>query len=214
MQLLISLLILAFSTTSVYALDTFAAAKRKAKLIYTGPLAVDIYCGCPYDSKLKVNLNACGYKKDAPKRAQRIEWEHVVPAYFFTKKNNCKSRKSCDSPVFKRMEGDLHNLRPAVGELNMVRSNKLYGRVIPKTKKFGRCEFYSDRKLTEPPDNVKGDVARITLYMVDKYKLDMPVNTLMLMREWNKQDPVSEEEKQINKKIYQIQGDYNSYIGK
>ena len=42
-----------------------------------------IYCGCRYEGK-KIDLASCGYRphKNA-KRAQRLEWEHVVPAENF-----------------------------------------------------------------------------------------------------------------------------------
>ena len=46
---------------------------------------VTLYCGCSFKGK-KPNLSSCGYipKKDK-KRANRIEWEHVVPAHSFGK---------------------------------------------------------------------------------------------------------------------------------
>lgn len=89
------------------------------------------YCGCKYTGK-KVNHSSCGYTPKRPftkagkinKRAHRIEWEHVVPAHAFAKsfpeyKTGCK--RSClkkNNPVFKRMEADLYNLVPAIGEVN------------------------------------------------------------------------------------------------
>jgi deoxyribonuclease-1 len=200
-----------------YALDTFEHAKHEAEKIYVGPLAVDIYCGCKYDSNKAVDFASCGYKPHFLKRARRIEWEHVVPAYFFYKLLPCYrkgGRKACRkvSEPFRQMEGDLHNLRPAVGELNAIRSNKPYGLVRPKIKKYGRCDFYSNKNFAEPPDNVKGDVARITLYMNEKYRLQLPLNLIMLMRNWNKFDPVSNEERMINRAIATIQGDLNPYV--
>lgn len=203
---------------SAYALDTFEQAKHEAEKIYRGPLAVDIYCGCKYNEKKQVDFASCGYKPHFLKRAMRIEWEHVVPAYFFYKLLPCYrkgGRKACRrvSEPFRQMEGDLHNLRPAVGELNMIRSNKLYGPVRPKIKQYGRCEFYSNKDFAEPPDNVKGDVARISLYMNQKYRLQMPLNFIMLMRRWSTLDPVTQEEKRLNRMIQNIQGDYNPYVG-
>jgi deoxyribonuclease I len=79
-----------------------------------------------------------------PKNAKRgrvLEWEHVVPAAFFGQHRVCwkegheecvkkdgtsyKGRACCGKvyTTFKPIEADLHNLTPAVGELNGDRSN-------------------------------------------------------------------------------------------
>lgn len=210
-------LVFIFIAGPAYAVDNFEHAKILAQRIYTGPLAVDIYCGCKYDPKTKkVDFSSCGYKPHFLKRAMRMEWEHVVPAYYYTSQlTSCSTRKACkrSSPLFRKFEGDLHNLRPAVGELNMIRSNKPYGLVRPKIKKYGACDFYSNHDFAEPPDNVKGDVARITLYMAQKYRMNLPVATMMLMKKWNELDPVSQQEKVLNRIIQGIQGDANPYVG-
>lgn len=64
-------------------------------------------------------------------RATRIEWEHIVPAWVMGHQRQCwqkGGRKSCTDtdPVFREMEADLHNLAPAIGEVNGDRSNYLY----------------------------------------------------------------------------------------
>ena len=60
---------------------------------------------------------------------------------------------------------------------------------------------------------MKGDVARITLYMIQKYRLTMPLNFVMLMRRWNLVDPVTEQERMINRRIQKVQGDFNPFVG-
>jgi endonuclease I len=92
-----------------------------------------LYCGCRMKSdgkgKLTPNdLKSCGYKiRDDQERASRIEWEHVVPAYRLGGQMNCwheGGRDTCrENPAFSRMEGDMHNLFPVIGEINKDRSN-------------------------------------------------------------------------------------------
>lgn len=92
-----------------------------------------LYCGCRMktdrNGKLTPDdLKACGYKtRDDQERASRIEWEHVVPAYRLGGQMNCwqeGGRDSCrEDPTFSRMEGDMHNLFPVIGEVNKDRSN-------------------------------------------------------------------------------------------
>ena len=80
-------------------------------------------------------------------------------------------------------------------------------------KKQG-CGFKVTSTKFEPPDGKKGDIARIYLYMNDKY-LDLkilPQDKVEMFLSWHKNDPVSVEEKIYNQRIYKIQGDFNPYI--
>ncbi len=87
-------------------------------------------------------IHLFGYiPKKNNKRANRIEWEHVVPAYTFgiffsewtvghpkcVKKNGKKFKgRKCAEKVnkeYRRMQADMFNLYPAIGEVNGRRSN-------------------------------------------------------------------------------------------
>lgn len=209
--------------------QTFSRAKTLAsKYIFTDDFRVDIYCGCKYTEKGKIDWKSCGYQpRRNPKRGARLEWEHVVPAYHLGRYMSCwkEGRAACErqSPDFQKREGDLHNLRPSVGELNADRSNKLYGSVSNQEAGFvggisrhsglyGRCDFHVGHGRVQPPRNVWGDVSRITLYMNEKYKLELPNDYIDLMKEWDKLDPVDDKEKEINRRIESIQGDSNPFI--
>ncbi|WP_420794614.1 endonuclease [Thalassomonas viridans] len=102
--------------------------------------------------KLVPVTNDCGYKPWNSKtkkgkinmRAQCIEWEHVVPAWEFGHQLQCwqtGKRKNCaaTSPKFQQMEGDLHNLVPAIGEINEDCSNFKYSMIPGETRVYGRC---------------------------------------------------------------------------
>jgi len=85
-----------------------------------------------------------------------------------------------------------------------------------------------DSDSFEPPNGVKGDVARILLYMSTRYeagdKVDLELNDkvnngtapyhgkLSVLLQWHKQDPVDEYEKRRNERIYEIQGNRNPFI--
>jgi deoxyribonuclease-1 len=77
--------------------------------------------------------------------------------------------------AFRRIEADLHNLTPAVGELNGDRSNLPYGIVAGEPRLYGACNFEIGGKarVTEPREEVRGDAARIWLYMADSYKIKL-----------------------------------------
>ncbi len=126
--------ILLFSSAS-YANPQHPQSFSKAKT-----LLLDIYkdhpnsfyCGCKIEWQGKMgvpDLASCGYKiRKQEVRANRIEWEHVVPAWQFGHQLQCwqdggRTKCSRQDVKFKLMESDMHNLVPAIGEVNGDRSN-------------------------------------------------------------------------------------------
>ena len=194
------------------------------------------YCKCDYNytfikgkKKTVVNANSCGYTpRKNINRGKYIEWEHVVPASIIGRNLSCwkdnicinskgkkyKGRKCCQkiNNYFKIAEADMHNLVPAVGELNGDRSNYSFGIVKNKIKRYGSCEFYIENKIVEPRNEIKGDIARIYFYMIDRYKIQIPNNEINVLQYWNKLDQVSMFERVRNQRIKNTQGNSNRFI--
>ncbi|MFK5950934.1 MAG: endonuclease [Methylococcales bacterium] len=151
-------------------------------------------------------------------RASRIEWEHVMPAHHFGHQRQCwqkGGRKACrKDPVFKKMEADLHNLVPAIGEVNGDRSNYKFGMLEGEDRKYGRCdiEINFKAKRVEPHPGIRGDIARIYFYMADEYQLKLSRTQTQLLNAWSKADPVDNWERLKNKRVKAIQGKGNPYV--
>lgn len=151
-------------------------------------------------------------------RAKRIEWEHVMPAHNFGKHLKCwqdGGRKNCSKDkTFKAMEADIHNLVPAIGEVNGDRSNYRFAADTPKLVQYGKCEFQVNFKAKRayPKEDIRGDIARIYFYMSDKYNVKLSKQERKMMEVWNKQDPVSNWEIIKNDRVHKLQGNRNSYI--
>lgn len=82
--------------------------------------------------------------------------------------------KSLSNNLWKNDRGgaDLHHLRPTEVSLNSTRNNDLYGEVDggqAAYSKSGALGGYRSDGVFEPLDNVKGDAARIILYMYVHY---------------------------------------------
>jgi endonuclease I len=130
------------ASTPTVRVASFNQAKRALERIYADHRTT-FYCGCRYDAARRIDLGSCGYtpKNAGSSRARRIEWEHVVAAEAFGqsfrewreghpecldkrgkpfKGRNCARKMST---AFRRMEADMHNLYPVIGELNALRSN-------------------------------------------------------------------------------------------
>ncbi|MDE6441372.1 MAG: endonuclease, partial [Clostridia bacterium] len=143
---------------------------------------------------------------------------------------------------------DLHHIRPAEYQLNSTRGNKLYGEVENGTEAYslglsGQKQYlggYTNGNVFEPLDKVKGDVARIVLYVYVHYntyanvygstngsgqkscfgtlKFTDVISTkneeaaISLLLKWNESDPVDSIETTRNDVIYGIQGNRNPFI--
>lgn len=87
-------------------------------------------------------------------RASRVEWEHVVPAWQFGHQRQCwqdGGRKNCaKDPVYRKMESDMHNLQPSVGEVNGDRGNFMYSQWNGGEGQYGQCAMKVDFKEKLP----------------------------------------------------------------
>jgi len=207
---------------------TFTAAKVIAKQkVFFDQAAIDqgeLYCGCKWEwtgkSGGRVDPESCGYKtRTQQTRADRIEWEHIVPAWILGHQRQCwqnGGRKRCivDDPVFRAMEADLHNIYPSVGEVNGDRSNFQYGMVAGTSTQYGACPTRVDfnERAAEPRSDVKGLVARSTFYMYDRYGLSMSRQQQQLFMAWDRQYPVSAWEKEWHSRTAKVMGHPNPFV--
>ena len=219
-ELLVVLLFLpclAFSQTP----SSFGKAKKLAVAIFAEH-PTSFYCGCEIEwqgKKGSPHLLSCGYAvRKQQRRAERIEWEHVVPAWAFGHQLQCwqeGGRKNCKKvPRFKEMESDLHNLVPTIGEVNGDRSNYSFTDWGGVASQYGQCEMIVDFKArkAQPPERARGKIARTYLYMHDHYGLSMSDQQHRLMEAWDIMYPVSLWECSRNNSITKTQGWGNPFV--
>ncbi len=155
-------------------------------------------------------------------RAKRIEWEHVMPAHNFGRHLPCwknakrgKGRSDCKkNPLFNVMEADMHNLVPSIGEVNGDRSNFKYSALNPKVGMYGECKFsvdFKDRRAFVR-DEIRGDIARIYFYMSDKYNIRLSDKERKMFEAWDRMDPVSDWEREKNRRVFLHQHNSNKFI--
>jgi deoxyribonuclease I len=228
----------------------FDEAKRELVRIYAAAgRRTDLYCGCTFlgapGRAMRVDLSGCGYvpARDAA-RAERIEWEHAVPASAFghtfsawrdgdarcvdTRGRPFHGRKCARvaSAEFARIEADLHNLFPVVGEVNGLRGDLPMGVLDPPGRAyahagggssftFGACQSAIDHGVFLPRREVRGDLARAYKYMNESY----PERSLIddahrpIFDAWDREDPPDAWERERNGRIEARQGNANDFIG-
>ena len=143
---------------------------------------------------------------------------------------------------------DLHHLRPVETRLNSTRGNNKYGLVNNRDnnkvyyKDAGGNNIahggYNGGGVYEPLDKVKGDVARIVMYVYTHYNTYSNVHgttngnggsfgtlnfthvmsansesaAINLLLQWHNSDPVDNIERTRNEAVYAIQGNRNPFI--
>ncbi len=219
--------------------ESFTKAKQMLLNNVYNTHRITFYCGCTFSKKKKVRC-----KVGKGKRAERIEWEHVVPAsqfgrtfsswesytsltcripslirkIFSIRCETFSGRENArrESKLYRLMESDMYNLTPAIGLINQRRSNYPYGTIPGERREFGKCDFEVSRKVAEPPPNVRGDIARTYLYMDGAY----PGRNILSRKEkkefqkWDTADPVDAWECERCKKIEKLQKNENPFVKK
>lgn len=190
------------------------------------------YCKCKY-SKKSIKPKGCNLKVNKfLNRKYRLEWEHVVPAHAFghsfkewrQPEKYCKREKSHKkiSPrkcakrnkLYKEMESNIYNLVPTVGSINAIRSNYSFAELGENALTLCSNGFKILKNKVMPPNNIKGDIARIYMYMSQKYpgRGIISKKNKKLFQAWNKLDPVSISECELSQKKSLVQGEHNPFV--
>ena len=83
------------------------------------------------------------------------------------------------------------------------RSNFRFGEKLPKKGQYGNCEIEIDskNKIVYPRAEIRGDIARIYLYMSKTYNIKLSKKDRKMFEKWDEEDPISEWEIKKNKRI-------------
>ena len=209
------------------------AKKMLERVVYANESnRVTIYCKAEFDENKNIFLPQGFRTTKHINRANRVEWEHVVPAENFgrtfsewrdgdplcinSKGKRFKGRRCAEkmNNEYRLMQSDMYNLYPAIGAVNATRSNYNFTMLAKNTPStFGSCQMKIEGCKVEPPLDARGKIARAYLYMDSEYKrYNMSDAQRKLMNAWNKMFPVTEQECSRTKKIEKLQGNENTIV--
>ncbi|WP_345975370.1 endonuclease [Sulfurimonas sp. HSL3-7] len=185
-------------------------------------------CDYTYDlqscmDKTMVDTSTCSVQE----QNQTVKWIQVVPDSFYGRNRECMNEEVCVSKytgknykgkrccrqsdaAYRKMEADLFNFIPVVSSIADKRKDQIFMKVDKAEYVVGKVKM--DAKAIEPPDNLKGDIARVYLYMNERYGLDLTLEEKEDYYYWHKLDSVDKRECAIAKTIMKIQGSTNRWI--
>lgn len=214
--------------------ERIAHFSKARRLVYelAAPENRTFYCNCAYSSE-GIDRASCGYEPRTDNaRANRTEIEHIVPAENFgrsfvewreghelcvrTNGRKYKGRRCAGkaSETYRKMESDLYNLVPEIGELNADRRNYRYGMIDGEARQYGVCDFEVESGVAEPRPEIRGDIARIYFYMNATYpgRGIIGNKAQKLFAAWDKEDAVDQAECQRAARIERVQGNANEFV--
>ncbi len=224
-------IILLLLTPSVLAENQTITSFSKANILLLSKVypnhRLTLYCGATFDSKKNITPPDGFASVKHVKRSKRVEWEHVVPAENFghtftewreghkqcvTSKGKSYKGRKCANKANKEYRY-MHNLFPAIGSVNAMRSNYNFQMLPDQLSMFGSCPMKINDRKAEPPVGARGRIARTYLYMDQTYsRYRMSKSQKQLMNAWDRMYPVDEWECKRSKKIETIQGNPNEIV--
>lgn len=112
-------------------------------------------------------------------------------------------------------KSDLHHLFIATNATNSMRSDLPFCDVKETLwKNESSKRGYSIKKdhCFEPPENVKGNIARALFYFAIRYKMEIDNNQETFLKMWHEIDPVDLNEEDREMKISTLQNNHNIFV--
>lgn len=123
----------------------------------------------------------------------------------------CGTSRQCEQDNdYRQIASDLHNMIPVRTRTEMKRRSIQYEELGPATK-ANDCGIREGSGFFEPPERVKGDVARTVAYMVDTYGLPW-LGATPVFQGWNRLDPPDDTELTRHGRVADIQGNENQFV--
>jgi deoxyribonuclease-1 len=185
-----------------HEISSFSEAKNVLKKTNFFGIKKTIYCSCEITSNSTYSESDCGIIHGSKylDRRGKIEIEHIVPLSEITKNTeeyskgspacNGKKGRPCVEKIYGFLSGDLWNLLPSEALFNQIHKNYSWTEIPGEIRNWGSCDFeYSDRKV-EPPEDLKGLIARTFYYFESVYKIKLiSEKNKKLFEIWAKKPP-------------------------
>lgn len=172
----------------------------------------DYYCSVNYVDGQIVNGVDFKFQSGQIPSATVINTEHLWP------KSKFGVNEETNYALYEMMVSDLHHLLPTDTIVNRDRYNFDFGEVdipnkeLPCSESIVGSSNSASGTFFEPPEQIKGDIARSIFYFSTKYNLPIDSDQEIFLRKWNEADKVSQIEIDRNNIIHKVEGVRNPFI--
>jgi len=151
-------------------------------------------------------------KKSFKSKTPLITESYIYSSSWIRDYMRCGTNRQClrENAEYREILSDLHNIVPANSYFEFKRRTAVFG-TLDKTIKANKCGVRKKVHIIDPPDDIKGDIARVILYMHKTY--DLPIQgSFPDLERWNSMDPPSQEEIARDQAIKALQGSGNPFV--
>ena len=173
--------------------------------------------------KTIVETDSCAFNENN----LTVVWMQVVLPTLYAKEMTCFQDDGCVSPYtghayggelcclqkskrYQKIQGDLYNYIPVVSSLMKARGHRMFGVVKKADFVIGKTRF--NQQFIEPALHVKGDIARVYLYMDKVYDMRLSKVEKQLFLQWHLEDKVDEKECALAKFYKKVQKRANPFV--
>ncbi len=151
-------------------------------------------------------------QKTFSKKTPLITAGYIYPHGDIRQHLGCGTKRQClkNSEEYNRIASDLHNLVPSDSYFEMKRTNTIFG-VLDDQIEANECGIKHKMHIIEPPERIRGDIARVIFYMHETYNLPL-IGGPAVLESWSEMDPPSEEEIARHNEIEKLQGKTNPLV--
>ncbi|MAA66076.1 MAG: endonuclease I [Alteromonadaceae bacterium] len=136
---------------------------------------------------------------------------YIYPLAHIRSTLKCGTLSQCEKDEhYRYIASDLHNMIPVQSSVELWRRNASYAQ-LTENQPTEKCDIRATLREIEPPNAVKGDVARAVAYMAKTYHLPLTTAPQILIQ-WSNDDPPDDHELQINTLIENLQGNSNPFV--
>lgn len=183
----------------------------------------EVYSYDPTTCMDRITVQSSCFKKES-----EVEFIRIVPEEMMGKTRRCWSEKICTNLSGKPYSGpaccrksderyqaydrDIFNIIPVTKELAKAIKGYRYTETKEISRKLCSLVFSDEKKTVEPPLFMKGNIARVYLYMNEQYALNLPYEEQMLYLKWHALDPVDAKECAVHEQVRKLQGRTNPWI--
>lgn len=209
---------MAFTGTFIRSLPLLACLWPSALWASEGEevYSESFFCGCQ-PGALEAGRASCPFFPNASFEDQSYTWLRLMPLNSPGAAGVCSgdmAPEQCDTASLEEaLQNDLYNWLPVTAEVHHLLEGRTFIDIATELRP-STCdlELSDEVPAVDPPDHLKGDIARRMLYLAGRYNMTLPDQYLQMLIFWDTNDPVSDTEYRTSRKLGELQKSDNAFV--